>query len=72
MTLEQAMTHCFRDEPCGGEKRKWFSSKEAAEEYSESLKSLWPEGLGQIYGPFISSKVFWERWWEVSYSLTDR
>ena len=68
MTIEQAMTYCFNDEPYQGENRKWFSSKEAAEEYSESLKHLWSEGLGQIYGPFVSNEQpTADRWWEVSY-----
>jgi hypothetical protein len=52
MTLEQAMKHCFRDEPHGKQKRKWFNNREAADTYSESLKHLWNEGLGHIYGAF--------------------
>lgn len=65
MTLEEAMKHCFNDAPFENEKRKWFNNKEAAETYSESLKALWADGLGQIYGPFVDAKN--KTWYEVSY-----
>lgn len=70
MTLEQAMSYCFKDEPHKGEKRKWFSNHEAANIYSDSLKPIHNEGLGLIYGPFANSKTvntFPYKWWEVSY-----
>lgn len=65
MTLEEAMTFIINDQPHNGENRKWFSNKEAAETYSESLKDLWSEGLGEMYGPFVNPQNV--RWYEVSY-----
>lgn len=70
MSLEVALLFCFKDEAYEGERRKWFSNKDAAETYSESLSHLWVEELGYIYGPFCNSKVVSSGnhyWWEVSY-----
>ena len=57
----------FNDEPCNGQKRRWFSTKDAADDYSESLKELWPEGLGQVYGRYVGKQSPTGEWWEVSY-----
>lgn len=70
MTVQEAMTYCFNDEPHEGVKRKWFSNKEAADTYSESLKDLWSEGLGLVYGPFSGKMRVPETWYEVSYKET--
>ena len=80
MTLESAMEYCFKDKPCKvgsaanntekTENRKWFNNNEAADTYSESLKDLWSEGLGLVYGPFVNNKIVLDgnnTWWEVSY-----
>lgn len=66
MTLAKAMTYCFEDIQDNEDKRKRFSNKEAANTYSESLKHLWPDEIGLVYGPFINAKIN-GYWWEVSY-----
>jgi hypothetical protein len=68
--VKEAMQHCFSTEPHNDEKRYWFDNEDAADTVSESLKHLWDEGLGQVYGPFCNYEVVEEaphRWWEVSY-----
>jgi hypothetical protein len=68
--VEQAMKNIFKDEPHRGEKRYWFTDKDAADTVSESLKHLNDEGLGLIYGPFVNIDHVSDpphRWWEVSY-----
>jgi len=57
----------FNDEPHNNQKRRWFTTKDAADDYSESLKALWPEGLGQVYGRFAGKQSPTGEWWEVSY-----
>ena len=68
MSLEDAMTFVINDEPYMGESRKWFSDKDAANTYSESLKDQWSSGTGQVYGPFVGRTL--GKWWEVSYKET--
>ena len=48
------------------ESRLTFATKDDADSASEDLKEYWPMGLGQTYGPFVSSKSGYKKWYEVS------
>jgi len=67
MTTEQAIDMAFSDNG----RSKLFPAdskgKEAADTYSESLKSKWHEGIGHITGPFYDDGKRPRTWYEVRY-----
>lgn len=53
------------------ESRLTFATKDDAYDASEHLKEYWGDGLGLVYGPFITEVPKYKKWFEVSIPRQD-